>query len=59
MDEFLGQRRRVAGPVLTAYLVRWTGSWSGALIGIALSGVAGALLWLVVHPERRLAGVTH
>ena len=56
---FWGNAAGVAGPVLTAYLVRWTGSWSGALIGIALSGVAGALLWLMVHPERRLAGVTH
>jgi ACS family glucarate transporter-like MFS transporter len=55
---FWGNAAGVAGPVLMAYLVRWTGGWSGALIGIALAGVAGALLWLVVHPERRLAGVT-
>ena len=50
-------RPGVAGPVLTAYLVRWTGSWSGAMIGIALSGVAGAVLWLFVHPQRRLAAL--
>jgi ACS family glucarate transporter-like MFS transporter len=56
---FWGNAAGVAGPVLTAYLVGWTGSWSGALIGIALAGVAGALLWLVVHPERRLVGVTN
>jgi len=55
---FWGNAAGVAGPVLTAYLVRWTGSWSGALIGIALAGVAGALLWLAVHPERPLVGVT-
>jgi MFS transporter, ACS family, glucarate transporter len=54
---FWGNAAGVAGPILTAYLVRWTGSWSGALIGIALAGVAGALLWLFVHPQRRLAAL--
>jgi hypothetical protein len=47
--------------VLTAYLVEWTGSWAGALVGIALSGLAGAVLWLLVHPKRpvaELAGLT-
>ena len=52
-----GAKAGVVGPILTAYLVRWTGSWSGALIGIALAGVAGALLWLVVHPQHRLAAL--
>lgn len=52
-----GNAAGVVGPVLTAYLVRWTGSWSGALLGIALSGVAGALLWLLVHPERPVAAL--
>jgi hypothetical protein len=32
--------------------VQWTGSWAGALLGIAISGLAGAVLWLFVHPER-------
>jgi ACS family glucarate transporter-like MFS transporter len=54
---FWGNAAGVAGPVLTAYLVRWTGSWSGALIGIALAGIAGAVLWLFVHPQRRLAAL--
>ena len=54
---FWGNAAGVAGPVLTAYLVRWTGTWSGALIGIALAGVAGAVLWLLVHPQRRLAAL--
>jgi MFS transporter, ACS family, glucarate transporter len=54
---FWGNAGGVAGPVLTAYLVRWTGSWSGALIGIALAGIAGAVLWLLVHPQRRLAAL--
>lgn len=54
---FWGNAAGVAGPVLMAYLVRWTGSWSGAMIGIALSGLAGAVLWLFVHPQRRLAAL--
>jgi MFS transporter, ACS family, glucarate transporter len=54
---FWGNAAGVAGPVLTAYLVRWTGSWAGALIGIALAGIAGAILWLFVHPQRRLAAL--
>ena len=49
-----GNAAGVAGPVLTAYLVRWTGSWSSALLAIAASGLAGAVLWLFVHPERPL-----
>jgi ACS family glucarate transporter-like MFS transporter len=52
---FWGNAAGVVGPVLTAYLVRWTGGWAGALLGIALSGFAGALLWLLVHPERPVA----
>jgi len=54
---FWGNMAGVVGPVLTAYLVEWTGSWSGALLGIALSGLAGAVLWLFVHPERSIAAV--
>ena len=54
---FWGNAAGVVGPVLTAYLVGWTGSWSGALLGIALSGFAGALLWLLVHPERPVAAL--
>ena len=49
---FWGNAAGVVGPVLTAYLVQWTGSWAGALLGIAISGLAGAVLWLFVHPER-------
>jgi MFS transporter, ACS family, glucarate transporter len=51
---FWGNAAGVVGPVLTAYLVQWTGSWAGALLGIAVSGLAGAVLWLFVHPERPL-----
>ncbi len=54
---FWGNAAGVVGPVLTAYLVEWTGSWAGALLGIALSGIAGAVLWLFVHPERPVAAL--
>jgi ACS family glucarate transporter-like MFS transporter len=49
-----GNSAGFVGPVLTAALVQWTGSWSGALLGIALAGGAGAVLWLLVHPQRGL-----
>jgi ACS family glucarate transporter-like MFS transporter len=52
-----GNAAGVAGPMLMAALVRWTGSWSGAMVGIAISGVAGAVLWLFVHPQRPLAAL--
>jgi ACS family glucarate transporter-like MFS transporter len=54
---FWGNAAGVAGPMLMASLVRWTGSWSGAMIGIAIAGVAGAVLWLFVHPQRPLAAL--
>jgi len=54
---FWGNAAGVAGPMLMAALVAWTGSWSGAMIGIALSGIAGAVLWLFVHPQRPLAAL--
>jgi ACS family glucarate transporter-like MFS transporter len=49
-----GNSAGFVGPVLTAYLVGLTGGWSGALLGIALAGGAGAVLWLFVHPQRPL-----
>lgn len=52
---FLGNSSGFVGPVVIALLVRWTGGWSGALLGIALAGACGAVLWLFVHPERPLA----
>jgi ACS family glucarate transporter-like MFS transporter len=55
---FWGNAAGVVGPVLTAYLVQWTGSWAGALLGIAASGLAGAVLWLFVHPERPVRALT-
>ncbi|HEX3349328.1 MAG TPA: MFS transporter [Acetobacteraceae bacterium] len=49
-----GNSAGFVGPVLTAYLVYWTGSWAGAVLGIAGAGLAGALLWLFVQPQRRI-----
>jgi len=43
--------------MLMAFLVSWTGSWAGALLGIALSGIAGAVLWLFVRPEQPIAAL--
>jgi ACS family glucarate transporter-like MFS transporter len=54
---FWGNAAGVAGPMLMAFLVKWTGTWSGAMIGIAIAGVAGGLLWLLVHPQRPLAAL--
>jgi len=54
---FWGNAAGVAGPMLMAFLVSWTGSWAGALLGIALSAIAGAVLWLFVRPERPLAAL--
>ena len=55
---FWGNAAGVVGPMLMAALVKWTGSWSGAMIGIALCGMAGAVLWLFVHPQRPLAALS-
>jgi ACS family glucarate transporter-like MFS transporter len=52
-----GNAAGAVGPVLTAYLVRWTGSWSSALLAVAAAGIVGAALWLVVHPQRPLAAL--
>jgi len=56
---FLGNASGFVGPVVIALLVKWTGGWSGALLGIALAGLCGGVLWLFVHPERRLELPTH
>jgi MFS transporter, ACS family, glucarate transporter len=54
---FLGNAGGVAGPLVTAWLVGLTGSWSSALLAIALAGLSGAVLWFFVHPERPLEQV--
>jgi ACS family glucarate transporter-like MFS transporter len=51
---FLGSAGSAAGPLITAWLVWLTGSWSMALLAIGLAGVCGAVLWFFVHPERPL-----
>jgi ACS family glucarate transporter-like MFS transporter len=53
-----GNSAGFVGPVAMAYLVEWTGGWEGALLGVALAGGAGAVLWLLVHPQRPLRGLT-
>ncbi len=53
---FWGNAAGVVGPVVTAYMVGLTGGWSGALLGIALAGVVGAVLWLFVQPQRPMLG---
>ena len=52
-----GNSAGFVGPVFTALLVQWTGTWAGALLGIAAAGAAGAVLWLLVHPERPISGL--
>ena len=52
-----GNSAGFVGPVLMAYLVQWTGGWTGALLGIGIAGAAGALLWLLVQPQRPLTAM--
>jgi cyanate permease len=43
------------GAVLVAFLVKQMGSWSAALMSLALiAAVMGPVFWLFVHPERPL-----
>jgi len=51
---FLGSAGSASGPLITAWLVGWTGSWSTSLLAIGLAGVCGAVLWLFIHPEQPL-----
>jgi MFS transporter, ACS family, glucarate transporter len=53
----LGNAGGTAGPIIMAWLVGLTGSWSSALLIIALAGVLGAVLWFFIHPERPLEAV--
>ncbi len=54
---FLGNAGGAAGPLITAWLVGLTGSWSSALLVIGLAGVLGAVLWFFIHPERPLEAI--
>jgi ACS family glucarate transporter-like MFS transporter len=49
-----GNSAGFVGPVALAWFVGLTGSWAGAVLLIALAGLAGAVLWLFVRPERPL-----
>jgi hypothetical protein len=57
LDKFLGQFGGRHGSGADRVPCALTGSWAGALLGIALSGLAGAVLWLFVHPERPVAAL--
>lgn len=40
------------GPMLMASLVTAQGNWSGALTGVALTALVGALTWTMIHRRR-------
>ena len=51
-----GNGADAVGAILVAYLVRVTGSWSTALMMLAIvAAIAGPIFWLFVHPERPIA----
>lgn len=52
---FCGNMGNVAGPIATAYVVNATGgNWANGLTVLAVTGVVGAVLWLLVRPHRPL-----
>ena len=42
------------GPIFTALLVGLTKSWSSALLVMSLAALIGAVLWLVIQPDKPL-----
>lgn len=51
---FWGNFSGALGPIFTALLVGLTANWGTALLVMAVAGLVGAALWLVIHPERPL-----
>lgn len=51
---FWGNFSGALGPIFTAILVGLTANWGTALLVMAVAGLVGAALWLVIHPERPL-----
>lgn len=51
---FWGNFSGALGPIFTALLVGLTANWGTALLVMAVAGLLGAALWLVIHPERPL-----
>lgn len=49
-----GALSNVAGPVVVAFTVKVTGSWTSGLFLIATAAAFGAIVWLFLHPERPL-----
>lgn len=53
-----GALSNVAGPVTVAYVVKVTGSWESGLFLIGVAAACGAVLWIFLHPERPLQGIS-
>lgn len=51
---FWGNLSGALGPIITAFLVTLTASWTSALTVISVAALAGAILWLLVRPDRTL-----
>lgn len=51
---FWGNLSGALGPIVTAFLVTLTSSWATALLVMALAAVIGAVLWLLVRPDKPL-----
>ena len=51
-----GALSNVVGPMTLAFVVKVTHSWGSGMFVIGAAAACGALLWLLVHPERPLLG---
>ncbi len=51
---FWGNLSGALGPIITAFLVTLTSSWSTALTVLSIAALVGAALWLLVRPDRPL-----
>jgi len=51
---FWGNLSSALGPIFTALLVALTSSWATALTVMGLAALIGAVLWLLVNPDRPL-----
>jgi MFS transporter, ACS family, glucarate transporter len=51
---FWGNFAGALGPVFTAILVSLTANWAESLLVMALAALIGAVLWLLVRPDRPL-----
>jgi len=51
-----GALSNVVGPMTLAFVIKVTHSWGSGMFVIGAAAACGALLWLLVHPERPLLG---